>query len=120
METGHNYKFSMPSMPWKFCECPKCHGSGTSFNSALDGDFIICDLCGGEGETVVWKANAWLTEAAKRFREAAANLEELQKIIAPFVPKEIRGTDSTAGKWRDTTGLVPIEHKDKKEHNESG
>lgn len=71
MEKGHNYRFSMPSMPWKFCECPKCHGTGTSFVSALDDDggFVICDLCNGGREIMVWKANEWLRSQNKPGQE---------------------------------------------------
>ena len=59
LEAGHNYKFgNWPMMPWKFCQCPKCNGTGEIvMENSRD-----CDLCYASGETMVWKAKAWLKE----------------------------------------------------------
>jgi hypothetical protein len=47
----------------------------------------------------------------QRIEKARKNLEEMQKIIAPFVRQRALKQQSTAGGWRKTSSLVQMERR---------
>ncbi|MEW6567208.1 MAG: hypothetical protein AB1449_03400 [Chloroflexota bacterium] len=53
---------------------------------------------------------------AERLREAAENLKRIEKVIAPFIPKEKPAVQSTAGKWREMTTWTPTQPTSTEQH----
>jgi len=46
-------------------------------------------------------------DRAQELEQAQKNLERIERLIAPYIPKDRHAARSTAGKWQETSTWLP-------------